>query len=238
MSRPRLLLSCSAWVAGLMCACGSSHMHASSNPRADAAIPLPESNDAAPASPDLPANEPPQTMMDPADLVNLLSPLAWQAGGSGPPFSTSRPCGDEGCSNNTSGLLCARGHIDALACTSPTICDFDTNWGAMIGVNLSPIPSQPWGSSAAKRLGVIFTGGPGEYRLTAHVAGDPEGMVYCVDDYPSAAFVEPPAFLTECWDNTGEALPSFTVIDQLGLQIISAREPIDFDFCISGFAIY
>jgi hypothetical protein len=237
MSRPRLStlgLASAVWLAG---ACGGSNMHAGSP---DAGQGFVEPGDATAAPPDLappPADHPP-ALMDPADLVNLLSPLAWQAGGGGTTFATSSPCGDQGCSANTSGVLCTRGHIAALSCESATDCDFATNWGAMIGINLSPFPGQPWGSSAAKGIGVIFAGGPGEYRLTAHLAGDPAARVYCIDNYPSERFAEPPAFLTECWNNAGDALPSYALVDQLGLQIISAREPIDFDFCISGFAMY
>ena len=226
MSRPHLPLYALASLTWLASACGGSNMHTSP---ADSGEGLLGPSDAAAGS-----DQPPM-LMDPADLVNLLSPLAWQSGGGGTTFATSSPCGDEGCSANTSGVLCTRGHIAALTCTSPTDCDFATNWGAMIGVNLSPFSGQPWGSSAAKGIAVLFAGGPGEYRLTAHVAGDPAARVYCIDNYPSEQFAEPPAFLTECWNNAGDALQSYTLIDQLGLQIISAQEPIDFDFCISGF---
>ena len=237
MSTRRLPLFGFALMTWLASACGGNNLHAGT---ADTGPAPPPPSDAAVADPDLAplAADHPPMLMDPADLVNLLSPLAWQAGGAGTTFATSSPCGDEGCSANTSGFLCTRGHIAALTCESATNCDFATNWGAMIGINLSPFPGQPWGSSAAKGIGVIFAGGPGEYRLTAHLAGDPAAGIYCIDNYPSERFVQPPAFLTECWNNAGDALPSYTLIDQLGLQIISAREPIDFDFCISGFVMY
>jgi hypothetical protein len=240
MSSPRRLLFCSACVTWLVSSCGNPGIHASKGSPSDASDDPPGAGDAAAPGPDLPPTSADhgRPLMDPTDLVNLLSPLAWLAGGGGTTFYTSSPCGDEGCSDNTSGLLCARGHIAALACTGPDSCDWDSNWGAMIGLNLSPLPRQPWGSSAAAGIAVTFAGGPGEYRLTAHVAGDPDGRVYCVDNCPSGQLVEPNAFLTECWDNAGDVLSSFTVIDQLGLQIISAQEPIDFDFCISGFAVY
>ena len=239
MSKQRSRVQCSVCVAWLACAwCGGGE-HASGNSPADANRGVPPSNAAAAGSDVVPAaTAETQAAPGPGNLIGILSRVAWLSGGAGTTFSTQSPCGDEDCSNNTSGVLCARGHIVALACPDPNSCDWDTNWGAMIGINLSAIPGQPWGSSAATGIAVYFNGGPGEYRLTAHVAGEPTSKVYCVENYPSGQFIESDAFLTACWDSAGEVLSSFTAVDQLGLQIISAQDPIDFDFCISDMGMF
>jgi hypothetical protein len=72
----------------------------------------------------------------------------------------------------------------------------------------------------------------------AHVAGDPDSKVYCVERYVSGSVAQPSAFLSQCWSNSGDVLPDFAIVDVLGLQLISANAPIDFDICISAITLY
>jgi hypothetical protein len=135
-------------------------------------------------------------------------------------------------------VLCARGSIAALTCTSASACDWDADWGAMIGWNPTPVQHEAWGAAAASGIAVSYTGGAGEYRLMAHVAGDPDTKVYCVERYVSGTVAVPSAFLSQCWANAGDVLPGFAVVDNFGLQLIAAQEPIDFNICISAIALF
>ena len=193
----------------------------------DAAAPA----DAAPAGA-------PQQIADDGKLSGGLTGYAWVAGGTGTTWISPNPCNDQVCFTNTGGVLCAQGSIAALTCTSPSSCDWDTNWGAMIGWNPTPVPHQAWGVAALVGIAVTYAGGPGEYRLMAHVAGDPDSKVYCVERYVSETVAPPSAFLSQCWANAGDVLPDFAGVDVLGLQLISAPAPIDFNICISAIALF
>jgi hypothetical protein len=48
----------------------------------------------------------------------------------------------------------------------------------------------------------------------------------------------PSDFLSECWANTGDVLPDFSVADVFGLQLVSAQSPIDFNICISAITLF
>ena len=195
--------------------------------------------DAANASDSLPdAAGQTQTVSDYGQLGGALSGYAWVAGGTGTTWISPNPCNDQGCFTNTGGVLCAQGSIAALTCTSDSACDWDTNWGAMIGWNPTPVQHEAWGAAAMAGIAVTYTGGAGEYRLMTHVAGDPDSKVYCVERYVSGSLAVPSQFLSQCWNNSGDVLPSFAVVDTLGLQLISAKAPIDFDICISAITLF
>ena len=179
-----------------------------------------------------------QQIADDGKLGGGLSGYAWIAGGTGTTWISPNPCNDQGCFKNTGGVLCAQGSIAALTCTSASSCDWDTNWGAMIGWNSTPVSHEAWGAAAPAGMAVTYAGGPGEYRLTAHMAGDPDSKVYCVERYVSGTVAAPSAFLSQCWANAGDVLPDFAGVDVLGLQIISAQAPIDFNICISTIALF
>jgi hypothetical protein len=108
----------------------------------------------------------------------------------------------------------------------------------MIGWNVTPVNHQAWGTVAAAGLAINYAGGGGEYRLMAHIAGDPDSKVYCIENYVSGQVAKPAAFLSQCWSNSGDVLPDFQGVDLFGLQLISAQTPIDFDYCISAIALY
>lgn len=183
-----------------------------------------------------------QPIDDSGKLGGALSGYAWVASGTGTTLVTPNPCNDQGCFTNTGGSLCTSGSIAALACTNPgtaqVACDWDANWGTMIGWNVTPVSHQAWGSVAAAGMAVSYAGGSGEYRLMAHLAGDPDSKIYCIENYVSDQVATPAAFLSQCWANTGDVLPDFQGVDLFGLQLVSAQTPIDFDYCISAIALY
>lgn len=179
-----------------------------------------------------------QQIADDGKLSGGLSGYAWVAGGTGTTWISPNPCNDQGCFTNTGGVLCAQGSIAALTCTSPSSCDWDSNWGAMIGWNPTPVQSEAWGAGATAGIAVTYAGGSGEYRLMVHAAGDPETKNYCVERYVSGTVAAPSAFLSQCWANAGDMLPDFAMVDKFGLQLISAQAPIDFNICISAIALF
>jgi len=144
----------------------------------------------------------------------------------------------QGCFKDTGGSLCAQGSIAALACTSASACDWDTNWGAMIGWKSTPIEHQPWGTAATSGIAVNDSGGTAEYRPMVHVAGDPDSKVYWVENCVAGRVAVPSDFLSQCWSNSGDVLPDFGVVDTFGLQFISTRTAIDFDVCISAITLF
>jgi len=183
-----------------------------------------------------------QPIDDSGKLGGTLSGYAWVAKGTGTTLVAPNPCNDQGCFTNTGGSLCTSGSIAALACTNPgtaqIACDWDTNWGVMIGWNVTPVSHQAWGTTASSGMAVSYAGQTGEYRLMAHVAGDPDSKVYCIENYVSGQVAKPAAFLSQCWANTGDVLPDFQGVDLFGVQLISAQTPIDFDYCVSAISLY
>jgi hypothetical protein len=227
-------LACAALVLG---ACSDAGL--SSAPSVDAASPAQSQTDAAPAPDTLPSGVGvPQPISDYGRLGGALSGYAWVAGGTGTTWISPNPCNDQACFTNTDGILCAQGSIAALNCASASSCDWDANWGAMIGWNPTPVQQEPWGSAASAGIAVTYKGSPGEYRLTAHIVGDPDSKVYCIENYVSDSVGVPADFLSECWANAGDVLPDFAVVDGFGLQLISAHTPIDFDICISAIRLF
>jgi hypothetical protein len=235
--RPLGLLLCAGLLLG---ACEGNGGLGGGGQAADAsAPPAPEANDALLLTDATPAATGVlQTIGDYGKLDGGLSGYAWVAGGTGTTWLSPSPCNDQQCFQNTGGVLCAQGSIAALACTSPSSCDWNTNWGAMIGWNPTPVQHEAWGAAAAAGIAVTYAGGPGEYRLMAHVVGDPDSTTYCVERYVSGQVATPSSFLSQCWANTGDGLPSFAVVDVLGLQLIAAQAPIDFNVCISAIALF
>jgi hypothetical protein len=209
-------------------------------PSADAAstTPAQTSADAAVSSPDLAPAGTPQQIGDYGLVSGGFSGYAWIAGGTGTTWISPNPCNDQGCFKNTGGMLCTSGSIAALTCTSPSACDWDTNWGTMIGWNPTTTEHEAWGANASSGLAVAYTGEPGEYRLMAHMAGDPDSKSYCVENYASGQVVTPELFLSQCWSSSGDILPSFAVADVFGLQLISSHAPIDFNICISSITLF
>jgi hypothetical protein len=103
----------------------------------------------------------------------------------------------------------------------------------MIGMNPAAAPTA-WGASATGSMAFVYSGGPGTYQLTAHVAGDPYSRSYCIRNYRSGQVVTPNQFRTECWSSSGVTLARFADVDSFGLMITSAETPVAFDYCISG----
>jgi hypothetical protein len=180
----------------------------------------------------------PASIGEDGKLGGGLTGYAWVAGGTGTTWIAPGSCSDQGCFKNTGGALCVQGNIAALTCSSPAVCDWDTNWGAMIGWNTTPGANQSWGASAAAAIAVTYAGGAGEYRLMVHVAGDPDSKNYCIERYVSGATTAPSDFLSQCWSQSGDVLPDFGVVDKMGLQLISAQHSIDFDICISAITLF
>jgi hypothetical protein len=170
-------------------------------------------------------------------LGGSMNGYSWVAGAQATDFTSPNPCNDTGCFRNTGGKLCAKGAIQALQCTgqgtAQYTCDWSSNWGAMIGMNPTAAHTA-WGALATGSVAFTYAGGPGTYRLTAHVAGDPYSRSYCIRNYRSGSVVTANQFKTECWSNSGAALARFADVDSFGLMITSAETPVAFDYCISG----
>jgi hypothetical protein len=173
---------------------------------------------------------------DSGKLGGQMSGYAWVAGGAGTSFSTPQPCNKNGCFSNTQGRLCAKGTIAPLACTdlgTPQLsCDWASNWGGMIGLNAN-VAVAAWGAAAPSTVAVTFSGPSADYRLMAHVAGDPDAESYCIDGYQSGQVVEPRMLKTKCWSEGGAPLATFQTVDKIGLQVMAAETSVPIDVCIS-----
>ena len=172
-------------------------------------------------------------------LGGPMTGYAWVAAGPEASIAAPSPCNAQGCFKDTRGQLCMRGSMPALRCTGQGTahyaCNWDTNWGAMIGMN--PTVSGPWQSGAPASISIAYQGGRGTYRLNAHVAGDPDKKNYCIDVYPSGQVAEASMLRTECWGDKGQPLASFRQVDKIFLQLTSSEAPIAFDYCITGIAV-
>ncbi|MBN2194803.1 MAG: hypothetical protein JW751_18450 [Polyangiaceae bacterium] len=188
---------------------------------------------------DLRANPGRVVISDQGKLSGPLAGYAWVAGGETTTFASPSPCNSGGCFRNTGGKLCARGTIEARTCTvegtGGETCDDASSWGAMIGMNPTA-DRQPWGAWATRSVSFVYTGSPGSYRLTAHVAGDPDGRSYCIPSYAPGRVVTAEMFRSECWREGGAQLASFVEVDSFGLLLTPANTKIDFDYCVSAIA--
>jgi hypothetical protein len=173
---------------------------------------------------------------DSGKLGGQMSGYAWVAGGAGTSFSEPQPCNKNGCFSNTQGRLCAKGTIAPLACTglgtAQLSCDWTANWGGMIGLNAN-VGVTAWGASAPSTVAVTFSGPSADYRLMAHVAGDPDAESYCIDGYQSGQVIEPRMLKAKCWSDGGVPLTTFRTVDKIGLQIMAAETSVPIDVCIS-----
>jgi hypothetical protein len=166
-------------------------------------------------------------------LSGAMEGYAWVAGADQATIASPNPCDrDNGCFQATSGKLCIQGSLPALECTGKHKCNWDQNWGAMIGMNPTG-EHTAWGEKATEKVAFEYEGGEGTYQVTAHVVGDPDKKVYCIRGYRSGQAVTADQFQTECWSNSGHRLSSFTNVDSFGLMVISEKKPVDFDYCIS-----
>ena len=72
-------------------------------------------------------------------LGGPMTGYAWVAAGPEASIGAPSPCNAQGCFKDTRGQLCMRGSMPALRCTGQGTahyaCNWDTNWGAMIGMN-------------------------------------------------------------------------------------------------------
>jgi hypothetical protein len=172
-------------------------------------------------------------------LSGPMTGYAWVAAGPEATVAAPSPCNAQGCFKDTRAQLCTRGNMPALRCTGQGTphyaCNWDANWGAMIGMN--PTLAGPWLSGAPASVSVAFQGGRGTYRLNAHVAGDPDKKNYCIDVYQSGQIAEAAMLRTECWGDRGQPLASFRQVDKLSLQLTSSESPIAFDYCITAIAV-
>jgi hypothetical protein len=172
-------------------------------------------------------------------LAGPMAGYAWVAGGAGTSFSVPSSCGPTGCFANREARLCAKGSIAPLECsgqgTPQLSCNWAADWGGMIGLNPN-LARAAWGAAAPSTLALMFSGLPADYRLMAHVAGDPDGQSYCIDGYQSGQIVEPHQLKTSCWSDGGTPLPSFQTVDRIGLQIMAAERAVPIDVCLSDIA--
>jgi hypothetical protein len=168
-----------------------------------------------------------------------MTGYAWVAGDAATTLSSPATCDRDGCFRNEPGRLCVEGTIAPLRCGGQregTACDPAVRWGAVIGMDAN-LARGPWGPDAPSAVGIAFTGPPGNYRMIAHVAGDPDDRSYCVDRYRPGIAVDAPAFKTRCGRDGGEALTSFQQVDRIGLQIVAAERPTPIDVCVTDLLV-
>jgi hypothetical protein len=172
-------------------------------------------------------------------LSGPMTGYAWVAAGPQATIASPSPCNAQGCFKDTRGQLCVRGNMPALRCTGQGTphysCNWDANWGAMIGMN--PTAAGPWQSGAPASVSIAYHGGRGTYRLNAHVAGDPDSKNYCIEVYQSGQVANASMLRTECWGDGGQPLQSFQAVDKIMLQLTSSESPIAFDYCVDAIAV-
>ena len=169
-------------------------------------------------------------------LTGVLNGYAWVNGSSKTTIATPSPCTDKGCFTQTNGKLCTRGTIAPLSCqnagTPQFTCDWATHYGVMIGMNPAGV-GVTFGASAPAHLAVDYQASAGTYRLTAHVAGDPDNQIYCIDNYQSGAMIQASDLKKSCWQKGGAPLASFANVDRLTLMMLPTQTELAFDYCVT-----
>lgn len=136
--------------------------------------------------------------------------------------------------------LCTSGTVAGLRCvnedTPKARCNWDTNWGVSIGFRVRD-DEQAWGDGAPKRIAIDFHGRQARYRLNVHRKGDPHEKNYCIEAYRSGQAVTPSMFKTRCWEDAGESLADFALVDSFNLQFSSGMEYVAFHYCISAIRV-
>lgn len=182
----------------------------------------------------------PVSIGDDGKLSGAMSGYAWVAAGQAADIVAPSPCNASGCFKDTKGQLCTRGTLPALQCTGrgtpQYTCDWQANWGAMIGMNTTS-DRGPWQSGSPATLSVAYHGTRGTYRLTAHVAGDPDSKLYCIDSYQSGQIVSGGMLTTVCWTGSGDTLGDFRNVDKIGLELTSTEAVVAFDYCVSAISV-
>jgi hypothetical protein len=174
-------------------------------------------------------------------LANGFSGATWVAGGEGTTFSTPASWDDRAHLRPEAGLLCANGTVAGLVCvnegTPRMMCNWERNWGVAVGWH-ARADQKAWSDEAQRGLAVEFRGRSGDYRLDAHLKGDPSERIYCVENYKSGQVVRPSMFKSECWFGRGDILKDFTSVDSFSLQFSSGMSYVAFHYCVSGITIY
>ena len=208
------------------------------------APPPPEPSGHAPVAPALESK--PESLRvvvgETGQLANGFTGTTWVASGEGISFSSPPSWWDERTRlRPEAGLLCTSGTVAGLACVNegmPTMhCNWDRNWGVVIGWH-TRFDQKAWGDDAKRAIAVEFRGRPASYRLNAHLKGDPENRMYCVDNYKSGQVVRPSMFKSECWFDKGETLSDFQGVDLFNLQFPSGLSYVAFRYCIAGITLY
>ncbi len=171
---------------------------------------------------------------DDGKLSGGMEGYAWVAAANLATVESPNPCNEQGCFTSTQDGLCTRGSLPALTCTTSESwdCNYEANWGVLVGLNPKS-RGVAWGADAPETVAVTYAGEPGSYRLTAHVAGDPDHKTYCIEGYLSGLSVSADRLKSECWSDDGDPLPSFAVVDMMGLMLTSAKNDVSFNYCIS-----
>ena len=165
-----------------------------------------------------------------------MTGIAWLARGNGTRVSTPVSHEEHEPLLPDANGLCASGTVAGLRCVNENIpqarCNWDSNWGVAIGLNVKP-EGEAWGDDAAKAIAVEFHGRSASYRLNAHRKGDLHQKNYCIENYRSGQRVTPSMFRSRCWADEGERLPDFNGVDLLNLQFSSGMQYVAFHYCIS-----
>jgi hypothetical protein len=173
-------------------------------------------------------------------LANGLTGETWVAGGDGTSFSTPASWEDRAHLRPEAGLLCASGTVAGQVCVNENLpkmhCNWDRNWGVTIGWH-TRADQKAWGNEAAGAIAVEFRGRTASYRLNAHLKGDPNEKLYCIENYKSGQVVRPSMFKSECWHDKGGTLTDFQQVDLFDLHFPSGMNYVAFRYCVSGITL-
>lgn len=173
-------------------------------------------------------------------LANGFTGETSVVGGDGTSFSSPASWNERSPLRPEAGLLCASGTVAGVACVNENLpkmhCNWDRNWGAAIGW-YTRADHKAWGDSAAGAIAVEFRGRSASYRLNAHLKGDPQEKLYCIDNYKSGQAVRPSMFKSECWFDKGDTLADFQQVDLFNLLFSSGMSYVAFRYCVAGITL-
>ena len=208
--------------------------------------PLPPAPSTAQPTPPVPTLEPKLASVhviigETGKMANGFTGAAWVASGEGITFSTPALPDERTHLRIEGGQLCTSGTVAGLACvnegTPNLLCNWDRNWGVAIGWHTRS-DQNAWGEDAKGSIAIEFHGRSASYRLNAHLKGDPNEQMYCIENYKSGQVVRPSMFKSECWFNKGDTLTDFQRVDLFQLQFPSGMSYVGFRYCISGITLY
>jgi hypothetical protein len=131
--------------------------------------------------------------------------------------------------------LCVTGTVPALP-RSPSVADYDANWGILVSAEATDPSGGAWGYSF-QSVTFNLSGLPSSsLRAVVHRKGDAEGENYCATLSPGTA-ISFAAFNSACWDGSGMNLQAEDVptLDWMGIQVVSGFSAVSIrNLCLTS----